>query len=92
MITTINDILVNITVTRQNRNDTSHHEVVIKVYQDGNHIIAIPVLDDGTRCSLRLPNKFDFHFQDQCIIAAKGVREEEVELIKQIVMGLPVRD
>ena len=88
MTLTDNTILVNIQVTKENGFGETRHEVVIKVYQDGNEFFAIPCLEDGERRALRLPNAFNFQCLDQCIIPAKGTNEEHVDLMKQIIMGI----
>lgn len=88
MITESNTALVSIRVTKEKGFAQSHHEVVIKVYQDGEDFLAIPCLEDGERRFLKLPVAFNFRVLDQCIIPAKGSSEEHLELMKQIVMGV----
>jgi hypothetical protein len=88
MITESNAAIVSIRVTKEKGFAQTQHEVVIKVYQDGETILAIPCLEDGERRFLKLPVAFNFRVLDQCIIPAKGSNEEHVELMKQIVMGI----
>jgi hypothetical protein len=88
MIAENNTAIVSIRVTKEKGFAQTSHEVVIKVYKDGEEFLAIPCLEDGQRRFLKLPVAFNFRFLDQCIIPAKGHREEDVELMKQIISGI----
>jgi hypothetical protein len=90
MITESNTTLVSIRVTKEKGFAQTSHEVVIKVYKDGDQFLAIPCLEDGQRRFLNLPIAFNFRLMDQCIIPSKGSREEYVDMMKQIVMGIAV--
>jgi hypothetical protein len=79
-------VLVDITVS--NNQGKTYESVTVKVHQEGDQIHAIPILDESTRRSLKLPAAFSFRFFNHCIIPGKGTTEEDMELMKEIVMGM----
>jgi hypothetical protein len=77
-------VLVNILVARPNNSEETEM-ITVTVFQEGDHFVAIPVLEDGERRKLRLPVRFDFQFLNHCIVPAKGTSDADLEIMKQIV-------
>jgi len=73
-------------------NVISEEEVVFTITRQDNCIKAIPILSKEALLSTGLPEKLEFVYSNNCIVAANNMEEETLSAIKQIILELEVQD
>ena len=91
---TVNDFkTVSILVNSSSNGNVAPQKIVsFQVSREGQQYKAIPMLYDEEIKGLGLPEIISFTFVDNCIIPAKSMNENTIEIIKNIIREFLFQD
>jgi hypothetical protein len=91
---TINEIpLITVPVMHYRLNDViTEEDVDFKIYREGKHFKAIPLMSNEERLTTGLPEELVFVYFSRCITTANDMEEETLNAIKQIIQEMEVQE
>ena len=92
MIVTNEIASITVLVSHRWPTDSTTEEIVpFKVYKEGQQFKAVPLLSKEGRRLTGLPEVVLFSFLDHCIVTAKNMEEETLNVVKKIIQELSLQ-